>query len=345
MKKAIFKKPTVIWAIDPVQNPTHAKSIVKELQTWAKRLNWDVQPMAVISKSDLNFPTDTDHWSRIEDAARIAANTFVKKTGARGFKSADVLMVDHSSTRKFAADLGQFAETSGAIMVAANTRAKKSWMPIHLGSFAETLAGTCRVPLLLINPKAKPSAKIPSILFPTDFSKESRNALHRLTPWAAQLDSDIILFNQIERPYIYPEINGTGMLLSLEDSLEEMQKNRARRARQWANHLVENGVNCSAVVQRERRSIQVEILELAKKNKVELIAMVNHSAALTQAVLGSVARDVLLQAGCPVLIFYRPKSLSKVTTRSNKIKTRKISKTNSNRLSQQTDGENPQQAV
>lgn len=68
--------------------------------------------------------------------------------------------------------------------------------------------------------------------------------------------------------------------------------------------------------------LDVEIIEMAKNKKVGLIALASQRGSLGQIILGSVAQDVLLQAKCPIIIFYRPPGVrkSKVTTELIRLK-------------------------
>jgi nucleotide-binding universal stress UspA family protein len=322
------KKNKIIWSVDPTQDPAEAKNIIKELKIWAKHLNCEVQPVSIFSKSTLNVPIEMAFpWKeKLQEVAQKSITRFLKKTQAKGFLLPELVFVPALSNRKLASEMAKYAEKRNAQLIFANTRAKKTWNPFRLGGFAETLVATSRVPVLLLNPSSVPSSKIPSILFPTDFSKDSKNAIVKLEPWAKAFNSKILLYDQVETPNIYPsDFSGIGhaQARSMESMIKDVEKSRLKKGAEWTNLLEKQNIKSSLLVQRQRKYLAADILEAAKKNRASLIAIASRSGPVAQALLGSVARDILLQAKCPVLIFYRPKASRKHATQSKQKANRK----------------------
>ena len=316
MESSSKKKNKIIWSVDPTRDPDEAKNIIKELKIWAKHLNCDVQPVSIFSKSTLNFPIEIAFpWKdKLQEVAQKSVIRYLKKTQATGFLPPESVFVPTFSNRKMASEMAKYAEKANALLIFVNTRAKKTWNPFRLGGFAETLVATSRVPVLLLNPASIPTAQIPSILFPTDFSLVSKNALVKLEPWAKAFNSKILIYDQVETPNIYPsDFNGTGQAqtFNMESLIKDVEKSRLKKGAEWSKLLKKQNIKSSLIVQRQQKYLAADILEAAKKNKASLIAIASRSGPVAQALLGSVARDVLLQAKCPVLIFYRPKASRK----------------------------------
>lgn len=311
------KRNKIIWSFDPTQDPREAKNLITELKIWAKRLDCDVQPVTIFSQSTFNLPSDISlPWkNRLQDIAHTAVSRYFKKTAAKGFLPPEIVFASALSNRKMALEMAKYAEKNNAQLVFANTRAKKTWNPFRLGGFAETLVASSRVPVLLLNTRATPSSRIPSILFPTDFSKNSKNALAMLAPWAKAFKAKVMLFDQVEVPNIYPsefsDIAQT-QTLNLESMMKGVERSRLKKGTEWSELLEKQNVKTSLIVQRQRKYLAADILAAATKEKANLIAIASQSSPTTQAILGSVARDIMLQAKCPVLIFYRPKFTRKV---------------------------------
>ena len=313
---SLSKKNKIIWSIDPTQDPAEAKNAIKELKTWAKYLDCDVQPVSIFSKSILNFPMEMPFpWKdRLREVAQKAVTRYLKTTRVKGFLPPELVFVSTLSSRKMASEMAKYAENKKAQLIFANTRAKKTWNPFRMGGFSETLVATSRVPVLLLNPSSLPSTKLPSILFPTDFSRDSKIALARLEPWAKAFGSKILLYNQVETLNFYPsEFNEIAQTqaVNMESMISDVEKSRLRKGAEWSNLLQKQNIKSSLLVLRQRKHLAVDILEVAKKNKATLIAIASRSGPVAQALLGSVSRDILLQAKCPVLIFYRPKASRK----------------------------------
>lgn len=310
------KSKKIIWAVDPMQNPAEAKNLIKEMKVWAKHLGCAIQPVSIFSNRDLNFPVELafPRTERFEEIAEDLIHRYFKKANIKNILTPEKIFISSNSNRKMAAELARYAERQKALLIFANTKARKTWNPFRLGGFAETLVAISRTPVLLLNPESKPSTQMPSILFPTDFSRDSEVALMNLSPWAKAFHSKVLLFSQVETPAIYmSEASGywPAQSASLQSLMRDVEKSRQRKAKHWSSVLAEQNVETQILTQRQKRSLGTDILESAKKNNVSLIALASRRGPLAQTVLGGVARDILLQAKCPVLIFHRPKDLKK----------------------------------
>ncbi len=309
-------KNIIIWAVDPTHEPDRALNIIKELKVLAKHLNCEVQPVTIISKATLNLPIDMNFpWKdRIQVIAQKSVTRYIKKTGAKGFLPPELVFASALSNRKMAIELANYAESKKAQLICANTHAKKTLNPFRMGGFAETLAATSRVPVLLLNDKSLASTQIPTILFATDFSRDSKIALTELQTLAKTFKSKILIYNQVEMPDIYQsDFTNVGrtQVLNMESITTDLEKSRLKKGMALSELLRKEKIDHKLLIQRQQKYLSDDILDVAKKNKVSLIAVATRSGPIAQALLGSVARDILLQAKCPVLVFYRPKASRK----------------------------------
>lgn len=309
-----LKKRKIIWAFDPTHNPKDAKNIIAELTIWSEKLDCDVQPVCVFSRSLFNFPDVTLPWDKkYEDLAEKSVSNYLKVAKAKDFLQPELIFVNTFSHRSMAAELAQYADKHKATMIFANTHARKTNALVRIGGFTESLVATSRVPVLLLTPKAKASRQISPVLFPTDFSRESQNALLRLQLWVKEFNAKLILYNQIEQPTTFA-LGPIGLSLVEHDwkkMLPDLKKARSQKATKLNNKLQEEGISSSFVMRIQNKSLDVEILEMAKKSKAGLIAMATQRGPIGQIILGSIARDVLLQANCPVIVFNHPRQMRK----------------------------------
>ena len=302
-------KNKIIWAVDPTQNPMAAKNIVLELKFWSDILDCDIQPLSILSKSSFNFPSEIKLPSdnQFEVLAHKIINGYLNKIRIQRLLPAQIVFVPAMSKRKMAVELAKYADDQRPLIIFANTQARKTWNPYRLGGFAERLIATSKVPVLLLNPQSLPSSKISTTIFPTDFSPKSKMALDILTPWAKAFESKILLYNQIEAPYVYSgSFKGAwgSPELAVIANMKNIEVERNKKGQAWArNLLLKEGINCVVQVQRQQKQLSEQIVQIAKKNKAGLIAIASYSDPVDQFVLGSVAQNVLLQATCPVLVF------------------------------------------
>ncbi|MFZ3229099.1 MAG: universal stress protein [Pseudobdellovibrio sp.] len=310
-------KNLLIWAFDPNKKPENAKTIIKELKLWAKHLHCDIQPVSVFSRSAIAYPLELA-FSTVNDfksEAKKKADQYLKKSGVKGFLPVEIIYINSQSNLKMAKEVTSFAERKNALLIIANTHAKKTWNPFQIGGFAETLTENSKIPVLLLNPTTIVSSKIPTILYPTNFSAESKtDLLKQVGPIAKSFNSQVLLFTQVETPNVYPaEFYGAwrNEAYNMESMVENIEKNRMKKAKQWLSISQKNNLNCLALVQRQKTNLADEIISVAKKNKANLIVLTNHNPTKKQKTLSRVVKDVLVQAKCPVLIFARPKEKEK----------------------------------
>ncbi len=306
------QKQKIIWAIDPTQKPDYAKDIVKELKIWSRYLKCDVQPVTVISTSLMNLPIEMPRlWEdKNKQAAEIAARNYLKKCKTNGFLAPHFIYAATGSTRGLAAELAKYAEKQKATLVFANTRMRPGGIMFRLGGFSETLISTSRVPVLVLNPSTKSTGRPNTILFPTDLDVESEMALKRLIPWAKAFRSKVLVYNQVENPIYYPsEFYDVWQAprFSMTSILKDQIASQLTKANRLSTKLKNENIKCDVMVLEKQKYVATEILDIAKKKKISLIALATRSGPISQMVLGSVAKDILLNAKCPVLFFYRPK--------------------------------------
>jgi nucleotide-binding universal stress UspA family protein len=318
-------KGTIIWSIDPSQNPHDSSELVKELKKWSQALHCEIQPVGVFSTF---FWTDPKKLFQQKGSDRMIAEkameSFLKKIKLKNLLPPKLLLGPWISRRRMAFELTKFAQRNNSLIIFANSRARKGLNPLRLGGFVEMMASLSRVPLLILNPQAKSSA-IKKTLFPTDFRKESKIALDILQPWLKSFKSNLLLFNEVERPLLYAsEFNaGAQQALFIESAMKDLEDLRKRKMEQLSDKLSKEGLKNSSLVMRHKADLSAEIVKQAKKNRVDLIAMAGHAEPLAQALLGSTARSVLLTAPCPVLLIHNPrklKSFEEVSQKSRQIK-------------------------
>jgi nucleotide-binding universal stress UspA family protein len=315
-QKKSDKRKTILWAMDPSQDPKCEQAIVKELKTWAKKLDCDIQPVSILSDFPKTGPLDFTITAQftLESAAARQASSFLKTARAAEFLSPKIIFVPWKSTRRMADALTEYAAQEKAIAIFTNIRSKKIWSSFRLGGFAESLITSSTVPVLVLNPKSSLTSKSPNVLFPTDFGVQSQSALMHFTPWAKAFDAKVLVYNQVENLANYSyAFSIPSSAIDVKELNSKSERARIKEGNIWTHHLQSHGVESKEIIQNQKKSLAADILATAKKNKVGLIVMASNSGPISQVLMGSVAKDILLQANCPVLIYYRPHSSKKST--------------------------------
>ena len=136
------------------------------------------------------------------------------------------------------------------------------------------------------------------ILVPVDFSDYSEKAMQYGNEFARTFGAEVVLLHVLEIP-VYPVAVGLGSVppIMTDDLMPEVEK----RLEADAVKFFGEGVNVKRVV-REGAPF-VEIVQLARDDKVDLIIMPTHGrTGLSHVFLGSTAERVVRKAPCAVLV-------------------------------------------
>lgn len=280
-------------------------------------MGWSVQPVSVIGPMDVSWPIELKAPFR-ENIAQVARDSlspaFAEIENDASMLEPRVLVQPITSLTASVDSLIEVAKKEKAQFIAVGTHGRRGILHLRLGSFAETLIASSQIPVLTINPKARVSEAVKTILVPTDFSSTSRRVFVQMLKWAQRLASStgtvpkIVLLHRIESPapalfYGGGEIAVDGQLMN--QMLLDAETARRRQASQWEKLASGEGVPCQTLLVRDSRDLAEMVLATQLELKADLVAMATYRGTIGQGLLGSVARDVLLGATCPVVVIHR----------------------------------------
>ncbi|MFQ5861649.1 MAG: universal stress protein [Candidatus Brocadiales bacterium] len=142
--------------------------------------------------------------------------------------------------------------------------------------------------------------KVQKILLPTDFSDSAKHALMYALSFAMEYDAGLIVL------HVIPELNlPSGLKTSIIPLYDEMEKSaRKKISRLVPKRFLEKIKVQNVIVKGEPF---LEIVEVAKKHKVDLITIATHGrTGLDYATFGSTTERVIRKAPCPVLVVRHP---------------------------------------
>ena len=289
----------VIWAVDLNGDDTLRDQAAGILRTFLAATHATVEPIFVLSPSTRLSAKGIALWEEpYRELARKRLTDVVNRSDLPGVRDTAILVDRESSVRKAAAVLVADAKAKGADLVVVSTHARKGLARFVLGSFAETLMLTSPIPVLSINPSAQRPDKFSRILFPSDFGAPSRIGFEKAVALGKQLGAKIWLYYKSPEPVpvAFPETPTLYMYL------EEEEAELKKMGKAWADWGQTHGVEVALVVDGKPGNVSQAILDFAQDQKIDMIAMVTQAGPLTSVVLGSVTRQVLRSAECPVWI-------------------------------------------
>lgn len=192
------------------------------------------------------------------------------------------------------------AESAGDLkceLIVMGTHGRRGFTHLLLGSVAEHVVRTARVPVLTVRPDSiVPPAGIRRILVPHDFSDHSTTAVEVAAAWARDLAAKVTLLHAVE-PVVYPEFYAVDLL---PDEMIGRLKTRSEEAlvQSAQDHLEGVTVNVEVTVGRAGDTI---VAEAATENHDLVVMGTRGLSGLEHLLLGSVAESVLRRCALPML--------------------------------------------
>lgn len=307
MAAKTFKK--ILWSINPFdQAPGVQRNVRHVLTELASSTGATIEPVHVAS-----FPASfhqkmyskTDFQALLQDGL----DSQLKKFKIPHLLPAKILIQEEQSISHAIRLLNQYAERSVADAILVATHGRKGTARFFLGSFAETLLQKAELPVISVCPKTDLTHPIKHILFATDFEESSLAAYKNAINLATQLHARITILNifQPGESYLLPygsfgvaDINAAWV--PAPEDIEEIHQSKAIELEDWAELGRKKGITTHAKVSRSEGNIAEDIMHYAEHHRIDLIAMAAHSGVLRGTIFGSVTRQVVRSATCPVWV-------------------------------------------
>lgn len=297
----------IVWAVDPNERGDTAlhhrsrKVLRRLLGVSAENV---VEPVYVFRISTAVTADLGAHWRKeLVEAAEEALRRFLRHAKIPGLAEPRVLVSTSSSYRRAAGALSEYAGRTGADLVVAQTHGRSGFGRFVLGSFAETLLLLAKTPVLLVNPTTHVPKTIANILFPTDFGRSAANQFREVLDLADRFGAKVTLLHVIDHESEAVLLAGiAGPAPILPDHRVDRIQRAKKHAHAWTEIADRHGVTVDFVLRERGRNPGEEILTIAERENVGLIAMQTNAGTLSATLLGSNTRHVVRKARCPVWI-------------------------------------------
>lgn len=313
-----MRENIVVWAIDPLENESKPDPrLVAELMEWSKSSGFKVQPVYVLSlptneTEDMINGTETSLYVK---TAEKTSEIYLRELGVRGTDPVKVIFTQTPSRKNQVEELIKISDELNSPCIVVSSHGRSGVQRIVLGSFAETLLLQSKRPVFFLTHLRRPDVdgrRIKKVLFATDFSEFSYDAFRHFVNEAKRSRFEIVLFNSVSLPSSTLAAGFGPPLVIPEDYFPVQSKWADSESRRWAQIAESEGVQTSVIVKDNGvgSNVAESIIEAARAEKAEIIAMASVSGAFSATVMGSIARDVFRANRYPVWV-YGPKSLQK----------------------------------
>lgn len=299
----------MVWAVDPFATDSQLqRSAALAIQAFTRNLPAHVVPVYLFMGNlaplevGLGIPKDFELNLRKDAQKRFSA--IVKRIKIPHLKPLHVISDPFLTHREGADLLTNYSKKIGAEIIFASTHAKRGVRRLFTGSFVETLTLRSDIPLIVVNPSWNRTADLKNIIFPTDFSDESREAYDRILEIAKTSGSKITIFHKLSF-YPSPVFDlAFSAYPQYQHIIKEETEVRKENAALWVKEAVSRGISAAYVLDEKLTgSAATAILEFAKKNP-GMIALASHSGPLEIIFLGSTTRQILRNSTHPVWVIH-----------------------------------------
>lgn len=287
------QKNIVVWAIDPSEitlKPSQAQT--RRLLEQMRLTDSILQPVFVISpKLELLSYQNPEFF-------KSAIDLYLSSLGIKDALEAALIYLETADNKEAVSSLLKFCDQNSAKWIVVSSHGRSGLDRLLMGSFTENLLIHSKYPVLFLTHGSEDDEKTESfstrkILFPTDFSKISHRAFQNFLDFAKLFQAELIIFHCVG--LLIPVMDLSGPLLVMPDSYYADQELGARKAvKSWIEEASKYGVSMRFVIANElnSRTISEQILALAEKEQVDMIAMASTSGSIASFVIGSIARDI-----------------------------------------------------
>lgn len=323
-----FKMKKIIWSIDAFEEKEDLQEkAARVLGVFQNKTYAQIEPVFVLGSTELNWPVDySTNWMReFQVNLRTHLEEVLLTTGFPHILTPKILVEPLASTSAAVETLLDYAVKQHADLIIVSSHGRRGLDRFFLGSFAETLLVHSAVPVLVIGAGLKVEPQFSRILFPTEFGEYALETFRRTISAAKQMNASVTIYHAVPMPArivmdtgYYPSLYGVeGEMVSLEDFLRIQSDQQTKRAQAWADWAKSEGVPCDIKVDSVAEPVDDLICRQAMSGAYDLIIMEGQSGPIKVALLGSIARNVVRAAPCPVLVFPRNALLEKEKERES----------------------------
>jgi nucleotide-binding universal stress UspA family protein len=294
----------ITWAVDLFASTEIQCSALSAIRLMIDDSKIPIEPTYVLNRSPIGISSPLPREA-VEKVVLMAREKFKglctphEKTRTLPLK----IVSGHFPTRYTGAQaLITEALRSGSDLIVASTHAKSGPIRWFTGSFSETLMLYSNLPLLIVNPLWKRTLEQRGILFPTDFSDESRAAFDLALNLAKRTKSAITIFHKI--PFLITPIYELAGFPIYDQVYETQIEVAEGNGRQWVEEAQRKGVTARMELQTALAGSPASSILAYANGKDYLIAMAARSGPLAAALLGSTTREVVRGASSPVWVVH-----------------------------------------
>lgn len=306
----------VVWAVDGFsEEKAGQEKVARCLKALLAGASATVEPVQVASHYRfLPLAASSDEREVIRLGTEQHLDQWLSRVKLPGLREPHVIWRDDTRLRAHVAALLEYAREVKANLVAASTHARVGVDRLLLGSFAESLLLQSELPVLIVPPTWRPKDRIETILFPHDMTGVSSHVFADALSIARSVSARLRIVHKMEE-HSEAALTVFRPLPEFESIQEKEAGKRKALVEKLVSQASNHGVKAEGVVDLDKVPVGHYLSELT--STADLVVMAAQTGTLGAFLIGSVARQVVRGAHCPVLVFHpRAETAQPASTRS-----------------------------
>ncbi len=306
-----LKQNPLIWALDPSDlNESQVKKMQEVMKTWSQSRQ-ELIGASIFSPFDLGWIMKVKKSVADSTIAQVEEG-LREKVSSFGFPGDNVQILPSltNSLRDRVQTLIEFAKKKKAEVILVGSQARSRSQVTGLGSFSEALISTSSLPVLVVGENVETFQDISKIFFPTDFSSTSLGVFKALLKFAKKFDAEVVLYHYMDLdsgPLAYGIPWGFDIRW-VDEYWQNHSKMIEMEAKKWTEICQKIlGRPCQYICDRKLGGLSARMLEKAKEERADLIALGVKRGPWSQVILGRIVRTLFSDSRVPVLIIHSHK--------------------------------------
>lgn len=288
----------MLWAIDPFLASSKAHAATFAYMKLLAKNAAQIAVAYVASPAEINLSAAFDRPAA-ERYSRFPLELIRKALKAAKIsispKQIAVLPEMHLSQTAAVDRLIEHAEELKSDLIVLNTHSRKGLARLVLGSFAESVIHRSEIPLLVLNPGAKPRPSIKNILYAADFEDENDPGFTKSLELAKLTRAKLYVLHCAGPMYEWPDNPRELAVARHKEFVNKRAMESARIARLA-------GVDAEVLIDARFEEVSKTVLRYSSSKKADLIVLKAKVGRIQALLGGSTTRKVLRAAKQPVLV-------------------------------------------
>jgi nucleotide-binding universal stress UspA family protein len=291
---------TVLWAIDPKDDPDRLKRSLRMLEYIVKVVHSNVYPVYVVSvagSSEGKQDPSARNQSDFSLDRKVTAELF-KDISLENILPPRILQASSNQIQHTTDTLLNYAESIHADLLIVNTRGDSGISQFFRGSFMNRLLLRSSIPVMALGPFVTELRPFDRILYATHLDSISKLDLRYAVEIAKAFSSSLTIFHALSRSQRDKDSDNSS---AVGEALPE-RSHLMRRARAWSKWASKNGVLTDVVFEDISSEITEQILRLAEGRNVGMILLESRSGEVQSFIKSSKVRAIIRRSRSPVLV-------------------------------------------